>query len=127
MGIVDVEVDGREEWSMSFRVLGGWVEKLVGLLGTRSDAMPVVLLRCSSIHSFGMRYPMDVAFVDAKGCVLLARRLVPPGNVLSCRDAYCVFERPAAGDRWFEAGDSVRLLSLSYPEEQRHREGSCYA
>ena len=44
-------------------VLSTWRERLRGLLGTGPDAGPVMLALCSSVHTFGMRYSLDVAFV----------------------------------------------------------------
>jgi uncharacterized membrane protein (UPF0127 family) len=42
-----------------------------GLLGR--DSLPsgsaLVITRCNSIHTIGMRFPIDVAFVDTKGRV----------------------------------------------------------
>lgn len=93
--------------ALRFRVLGGWWERLRGLLGTREDAMPVVLLGCSSVHTFGMRYPIDVAFASRHGEVLSSRRAVPPGRVVGCRRAWCAFERPASAGPWMEEGGSV--------------------
>lgn len=128
MGIVEVGVDGKRGLSFSFRVLGGWVERLVGLLGTRADAMPVVLLRCASIHTYGMGYPIDVAFVDQEGRVLLSRRSLPPRRLLSSKDAFCVFERPASDAPWIEEGDRLFLASLGYAGcGTEGREEGCYA
>ena len=114
MIVVDVGVDCKPGCSLSFRVLTSWVERLVGLLGTGRDAMPVVLMRCASIHTFGMRYPLDVAFVDGEGRVLLSQRALPPKRLLSVRNAFCVFERPSGDAPWLEEGDRVSMTSLRY-------------
>jgi uncharacterized membrane protein (UPF0127 family) len=50
---------------------------------------------CSSIHTFGMRFAIDVAFLDADGNFLRTMRSVPPRRVLWCRGAVGVLERPA--------------------------------
>src|SRR2546426_11138364 len=54
-----------------------------GLLGR--DHLPYgdcVLLRpCRSVHTVGMRFPIDVAFVDRDGVVLAVRENVPRGWV----------------------------------------------
>lgn len=127
MGIVEVEIDGKSG-RMAFRVLGGWVEKLVGLLCSDGDAMPVVLMRCASIHTFGMRYPIDVSFVDAEGRVLLSQRALQPRRLLSARDAFCVFERPCSDEPWIEEGERVCLASLSCATTDiEPREDGCYA
>jgi len=42
-------------------------KRLKGLLGTKSleRGYGVVIKPCSSVHTFGMSYPIDVLFVDA--------------------------------------------------------------
>ena len=128
MGVVSVSVDRRTDVELTFKVLSGWVERLVGLLGTGPGAMPVVLMRCSSIHTFGMRYPIDVAFVDSEGRVLATRRSLFPRQLLASRDAYCVFERPSSLAPWLEAGDRISLTSFGYGGELTDkRKDGCYA
>lgn len=48
-------------------------EKRRGLLGRRSmeDGEALVLPGCRQVHTFGMRFPIDVAFVDGNGVVVL--------------------------------------------------------
>lgn len=93
------------------RVLRTWAERLRGLLGTGADAAPVLLVRCGSIHTFGMRYPLDVALVDERGEVLVARRRLPPRAVLSHPLARCALERPAAAGAWVEEGEHLRVVA----------------
>ena len=49
-----------------------------GLLGTNRDwgqgRSVLVLAPCRSIHTLCMRYPIDVAFVDARGTVVRSAR-----------------------------------------------------
>ena len=113
MGCVELSSDGRPGVVWRFRVLGSLWERAVGLLGTRPDALPVLLLRCSSVHTFAMRYPLDLAFVARDGQVLLVRTRVPPGRVVSRHDAFCVLERPSSTEPWLREGERVRMLSLN--------------
>lgn len=63
----------------------------------RSEAQPGLLIpRCSSVHTFGMRFALDVYFLDRSGLVLSVRRRVPPRRLLWCRGAAAVLEIPAA-------------------------------
>ena len=112
MGWVEMTSEMRPWRRLRFRVLSGWVERLRGLLGTGPDAEPVVLLRCGSIHTFGMTYPLDVAFVGERGEVLKVDRDLPPRRVSSCLGAWLVFERPASDEPWFEEGDILRLRAM---------------
>jgi uncharacterized protein len=80
-----------------FPVASGYRLRLRGLAGReREQAGPGLLIpRCSSVHTFGMRFDLDVYFLDRGGRVLSVRRRVPPRRVLWCRGAAAVLEIPA--------------------------------
>lgn len=42
----------------------------------------MLLNPCSAIHTLGMRFPIDVAFLDASGRVVRIHRNVPPNRLL---------------------------------------------
>ncbi|WP_208292956.1 DUF192 domain-containing protein [Naumannella halotolerans] len=48
-----------------------------GLLGTAGVTGAIWLTPCASVHMVGMRYPIDVAVVDADGMVLKRATLRP--------------------------------------------------
>jgi uncharacterized membrane protein (UPF0127 family) len=85
-------VAGRE-----VRLATGFRARLLGLafLDLDEAGSGLLILRCSSIHTFGMRFPLDVLFLDGDGAVLAARRDVSPRRVVSCRRASEVLEVPA--------------------------------
>ena len=62
-------------------VASGFFERLRGLLG-RSD-MPsgsaMVIERCGSVHTVGMRFPLDLIFLDKEWRVVSVKRGVRPG------------------------------------------------
>lgn len=89
------------------RVLAGFRERLRGLLGTGTDAGAVVLERCGAIHTHGMRYAIDVAFLGADGRVLASVRGLPPGGSARSPGAVRVVERPASALPWPEVGQVV--------------------
>ena len=93
-------------------VLSSWLERLRGLLGTGRGARPVLLARCGSVHTFGMRYPIDVAFIGERGEVLRVRRSVAPGCLCSCPGAECAAERPAGEDEWLVEGEHLWIVSV---------------
>ena len=70
--------------------------RLLGLaLLPRGRAGPGLLIpRCSSIHTFGMRFELDLLFLDANDEVV-KRRNVPPWRIASCRGSSAVLELPA--------------------------------
>ena len=109
--------------TLAFRALCGWREKLVGLLGTSEGARPVVLCGCSSVHTVGMGYPIDVALVSRNGKVLAARRDVPPFRLVRAPGAYYAFERPRSGETWPDVGSWLSIArcdgSMSRKEGER--------
>ena len=76
--------------------------RVVRLLGLavlpRERAGPGLLIpRCHSVHTLGMRFEIDVLFLDGEGRVIEARRAVGPNRVVSCRAAAAVLEVPTPG------------------------------
>ena len=49
---VQVSIEEVPNSEQIFELLQGGFEKFVGLLGTEITAPPVLLLRCSSVHTF---------------------------------------------------------------------------
>lgn len=72
--------------------------RLLGLAHLhREEAGPGLLIpRCSSVHTFGMRFPLDLLFLDEAGAILAIRRRLPARRVVFCRGARAVLEIPAA-------------------------------
>jgi uncharacterized protein len=71
--------------------------RLLGLaLLDRARAGPgLVLPRCRSVHTFGMRFALDVAFLAEDGSVIAARKGVPPRRIVHEAGARAVLETPA--------------------------------
>jgi uncharacterized membrane protein (UPF0127 family) len=71
--------------------------RLLGLALLRSMPSGHALLipDCRSVHTLGMRFRIDVAFLDAAGGAVRVERSVRPGRVLVCRGAFAVIEAPA--------------------------------
>lgn len=72
--------------------------RLLGLAGLARERAGAGLLipRCASVHTFGMRFALDLLFLDAEGNVVAVRRAVPPARLLGRRGARAVLELPAA-------------------------------
>jgi len=97
---------------LRFRLASTLIERMVGLLRNDvcTDGEVLVLLSCRSLHTFGMKEDIDVAFIDAQGYVVKTVRALPPGRFYSCRHARAALERRGkASLPWFESGDKVRL------------------
>lgn len=86
-------------------------ERLRGLYGSAPDDTVLLLVPCRDIHTFGMPYLLDAAFIDKQGTVLLAVRNVVKGKRIACPGAYAALERAAApAQPWLEVGQSASLL-----------------
>jgi uncharacterized membrane protein (UPF0127 family) len=71
--------------------------RLLGLVHlAREEAGPGLLIpRCSSVHTFGMRFELDVYFLGADNKLLAVRREIPANHLVSHRGAGSVLEIPA--------------------------------
>ena len=93
--------------------------RMRGLLGRRSlPAGEGLLIRpAPSVHTFFMRFPIDVVFLSRAGEVLKVSADVGPWRARSCRGAYAVLEL-AAGEaerRGVAVGDHIETEDLSLP------------
>lgn len=82
---------------LAIPVAGTRLSRLLGLAFlTRERAGPGLLIpRCRSVHTLGMRFPLDLIFLDEDGGVLELRRGVPPGRFIRCPGAMAVLELPS--------------------------------
>lgn len=71
--------------------------RLFGLaLLDREAAGPGLLIpRCASVHTFGMRFALDIYFLGSGDEILEIRRAVPPRRFVAHRGATSVLEIPA--------------------------------
>lgn len=69
--------------------------RLLGLALMRDPPPPghaLLIAHCRSVHTFGMRFALDITFLDSEGRILRIERAVPPGRVLYERGAFAVLE-----------------------------------
>jgi trehalose synthase len=72
---------------------------------------------CSSVHTFGMRFALDLVFLDRCGRALAVQREVPPRRFVSERGAVAVLELPSGtlseqeSSSSTSAGDSDKTMS----------------
>jgi hypothetical protein len=79
------------------RVARGLRARFLGLAYLdREEVGPGLLIpRCSSVHTFGMRFPLDLYFLGGDGEVVAVRHGVPARRLAFCRRARAVLEIPA--------------------------------
>ncbi len=72
-----------------------------GLLGREGIEGALLLTPAKSIHTFRMRFPLDVAWCDRDMQVLRVNRVQPNRLPRPCPSAHCVIEAEAgAFERW---------------------------
>jgi len=79
------------------RVARGPCARFLGLAHLdREEAGPGLLIpHCSSVHTLGMRFPLDLYFLGEHGEVVAVRREVPTRRLAFCGRARAVLEVPA--------------------------------
>ena len=82
-----------------------------GLLGRDAFEGAFVIRHCRNVHTFGMRFPIDVAFCDRYGFVLHRRTLGRRRVSRFVWRSYFAIEAPAGSfERWkLEPGDVVEV------------------
>ena len=83
------------------------LQRLAGL--ARLDALPaghaLHLPRCRSVHTFGMRFALDLIWLGRDGLPVRVDRAVPPRRLALCLGARSVVEtRAGAADDFIAAG-----------------------
>ena len=73
--------------------------RLLGLAGLDIERAGEGLLipRCSSVHTFGMRFELDLILLGPAGHPVAVHRRVPRRRVISDRRAAAVLELPSRG------------------------------
>ncbi|MDX1493931.1 MAG: DUF192 domain-containing protein [Longimicrobiales bacterium] len=92
-------------------VADSWWRRLRGLLGRPrlGNDEGMLLLGCSSVHTVGMRYAIDVAFLDKEGRVVRSIAGLEPLKVgIGGEDAAHALELPAG--RLAETGTTSGVL-----------------
>jgi uncharacterized membrane protein (UPF0127 family) len=100
-------IEARRTRSLPRRVLGGRPvrvarsrrSRLLGLAGLDRSAAPAGLLipGCRAVHTFGMRFALDLVFLDRGLGEVSRRRALPPRRLAFERRAWAVLELPAGG------------------------------
>jgi uncharacterized protein len=73
------------------------VSRLFGLavLDRERAGTGLLIPRCRSVHTLGMRFPLDLVFLDWGNGVIELHRRVPPGRFIRCAAAMAVLELPS--------------------------------
>ena len=91
-----------------------------GLLG-REQLAPgegLWIIPCESVHTFWMKFPIDLIYLDRKNHIKKLRGSVPPWRLSACLSAHSVLELPAGTIRntQTQPGDTLEFSSAPPPD-----------
>ena len=98
----------------SVEVAGSHQTRSKGLLGR--DGLEagggLWIVPCESVHTFFMRFPIDLVYLDRQHCVRKVRSAVGPWRLSACLSAHSILELPAGviADTGTQEGDQLELL-----------------
>lgn len=99
--------------ALPLTLAGGAASKARGLLFSRPNCGALLLMPCNDVHTVGMRHRLDIAFVDAAGCVVECHRDVGPFRRLRNKKAVAVVERfSSCSSPWFSQGDRMGVVNM---------------
>lgn len=91
-------------------------KRMVGLLNRRALAQGEGLLldRCYGIHTIGMRFPIDVLFLDKELRVIKAVPALPPFRTCVVKQALYVLELPVGSIQRSQTttGDQIQMRTV---------------
>jgi len=92
-----------------------FVQRLRGLLGRTqlNECEALHIEPCKDVHSFGMKYPLDIVFLNDAGKIVKTG-LLKPNSWMKCKDAQSVIELKAgcAQRHGFSVGEFA--IDLNY-------------
>jgi uncharacterized membrane protein (UPF0127 family) len=88
-----------------------------GLLGRECLSLGegLWIIPCQAVHTFGMRFPIDLVYLDRKKRIIKLRSEAPPGRLSACLSAHSVLELPTGTIRATQSqlGDALEFTSAS--------------
>ena len=92
-------------------------KRMIGLLNRKALAQGEGLLldRCYGIHTIGMRFPIDVVFLDKELRVMRAVPAIPPFRTCVVKHAIYVLELPVGSIQRSQtaAGDQIQMRTVT--------------
>ena len=89
-----------ETLDLSIELAASFGKRFLGLMFRKQmpEDHALLLVPCNAIHTFSMRFPIDVVYIDADGVIVKIEEAVKPGKVCKkVADAKCVLELRAHG------------------------------
>jgi uncharacterized protein len=107
-------IDGNKT-DLQIRQALSWWSRALGLLATPAldDPCGLWIAPCNSVHTIGMRYPIDVVFVRADGTVAKIVERLRPWRATGCRQARFTLELRAGLAKQLQLRPGVALALAS--------------
>ena len=70
----------------------------------------LIIAPSTAVHTFGMRFPIDIAVVARDGRIVKSRSIVPPSRIVAALRGFAVIELPAGTLRRHDTLDGDRLV-----------------
>jgi uncharacterized protein len=93
-------------------VADGYWSRLIGWQWRRRPEVGhgLLLVPCASVHTFWLRFPLDLVSLDCHGQVLAVRKGVRPWRIpLPTRQAHAILELPS-GESQVQPEEKLRIL-----------------
>lgn len=95
------------------RVADRFFRRLKGLMGEKDIKEGLLLHPCAQIHTYFMREPIDVIYLDKHGRVLSVEEAMEPGRTgFYIHGCQSVLEMPAYRWRKLGCSEQVRILEV---------------
>ena len=111
---LNIQTQAGRQHQQSVDVAQGFLARAIGWLGksTVGELDAIWIQPCRSVHTFGMRFSIDIVFVSAAGRILSIDAIVGPWKMRRNADANAVLELPAGRTAalGLKVGDEVGLL-----------------
>lgn len=100
---------GDGEWSASeMEVADTFLKKFSGLMLRKEAKKPMVFLKCKQVHTFFMKFDIDVYYFDNEMNIIDVQRKLKPWRVgRYVKDAYGIVEAMASDEPLFNIGDRL--------------------
>ncbi len=100
--------------STDLEIASGFFERLIGLMfrGKMERDEAIIITKCNSVHSFFMKFPIDVIFLDKdRRVVKIVKNLQPWRVTHFVKNSENVVELAARNDldSYFSCGDIVKI------------------
>ena len=111
-----VNLTRNTELASSMEVANSGSKRNKGLLGRESlsPGEGLWIIPCEAVHTFWMRFPIDLVYLDGKKQIAKLTHEVPPWRLSACFEAHSVLELPAGTIRntQTQAGDALEFSEV---------------